>query len=89
MYWGPRLFWERYREKPIVITENGLSSRDWPSLDGQVHDAERIDFTAGADHLVELRRALADGRCRFEAYFHWSFIDKFRMGARFTSTALA
>jgi len=73
MYWGPRLFWERYK-KPIVITENGLSSRDWPSLDGQVHDAERIDFMDR--HLVELRRALADG-VPIEAYFHWSFIDNF------------
>ncbi|HYQ45591.1 MAG TPA: GH1 family beta-glucosidase [Polyangiaceae bacterium] len=73
MYWGPRLFWERYK-KPIVITENGLSSRDWPSLDGRVHDAERIDFMER--HLVELRRALADG-VPIEAYFHWSFIDNF------------
>lgn len=73
MYWGPRMFWERYK-KPIVITENGLSSRDWPSLDGQVHDEERIDFMER--HLVELRRALADG-VPIEAYFHWSFIDNF------------
>jgi len=73
MYWGPRLFWERYK-KPIVITENGISSRDWVSLDGKVHDAARIDFTER--HLVELRRALADG-VPIEAYFHWSFIDNF------------
>jgi beta-glucosidase len=73
MYWGPRLFWERYK-KPIVITENGISSRDWVSLDGKVHDAARIDFTER--HLLELRRALADG-VPIEAYFHWSFIDNF------------
>ena len=73
MYWGPRLFWERYK-KPIVITENGLSTRDWPALDGRVHDADRIDFMER--HLVELRRALAEG-VPIEAYFHWSFIDNF------------
>jgi len=73
MYWGPRLFWERYK-KPIVITENGLSSRDWPALDGRVHDAERIDFMER--HLLELRRAIADG-VPIDAYFHWSFIDNF------------
>ena len=67
------MFWERYK-KPIVITENGLSARDWPSLDGQVHDAARIDFMER--HLVELRRALADN-VPIEAYFHWSFIDNF------------
>jgi beta-glucosidase len=72
-YWGPRLFWERYK-KPIVITENGISSRDWVALDGKVHDPGRIDFTAR--HLLELHRALAAG-VPVEAYFHWSFIDNF------------
>jgi beta-glucosidase len=73
MYWGPRFFWERYR-KPIVITENGISSRDWLSLDGRVHDSARIDFTER--HLIELRRAHGDG-VPIEAYFHWSLIDNF------------
>jgi beta-glucosidase len=73
LYWGPRLFWERYN-KPIVITENGISCRDWVSRDGQVHDPQRIDFIAR--HLVELRRAIADG-VPIEGYFHWSFIDNF------------
>lgn len=73
MYWGTRLLWERYK-KPIVITENGISSRDWRSLDGKVHDPLRIDFMER--HLIELRRALADG-VSIEAYFHWSFIDNF------------
>jgi beta-glucosidase len=73
MYWGSRLLWERY-QKPIVITENGISSRDWRSLDGKVHDPQRIDFMER--HLLELRRALADG-VPIAAYFHWSFIDNF------------
>ena len=73
LYWGPRFFWERYR-KPIVITENGLSCRDWVSRDGQVHDPQRSDFIAR--HLLELRRAIADG-VPVEGYFHWSFIDNF------------
>jgi beta-glucosidase len=73
MYWGSRLLWERYK-KPIVITENGISSRDWRSLDGKVHDPQRIDFMER--HLIELRRALADG-VAIDAYFHWSFIDNF------------
>ncbi|HEY2406516.1 MAG TPA: GH1 family beta-glucosidase [Polyangiaceae bacterium] len=73
IYWGPRLFWERYK-KPIVITENGISCRDWVSLDGKVHDPARIDFTER--HLLELARALEDG-VPVQAYFHWSFIDNF------------
>ena len=72
-YWGPRFFWERYR-KPIVITENGISCRDWVARDGKVHDPDRIDFTAR--HLIELGRAIADG-VPVEGYFHWSFIDNF------------
>lgn len=73
LYYGPRFFYERYK-KPIVITENGLSSRDWISLDGKVHDPLRIDFTAR--YLREFARAIGDGTPA-RAYFHWSFIDNF------------
>ncbi len=73
MYWGPKFLHERYG-KPIVITENGISCRDWVSLDGQVHDPQRIDFTHR--HLLEASRAIADG-VPIETYFHWSFIDNF------------
>jgi beta-glucosidase len=73
MYWGPKYLHERYG-KPIVITENGISCRDWVSLDGKVHDPQRIDFTQR--HLREGARAIADG-VPLEAYFHWSFIDNF------------
>ena len=43
LYWGPKFFYERYG-KPILITENGMSNIDWVSLDGKVHDPQRIDF---------------------------------------------
>lgn len=73
LYWGPRFFYERY-QKPIVITENGVSTRDWISLDGKVHDPARIDFTKR--YLRELARAIRDGVAA-RGYFHWSFIDNF------------
>jgi beta-glucosidase len=73
MYWGPKFLHERYG-KPIVITENGISCRDWVSRDGQVHDPQRIDFTHR--YLLEGARAIADG-VPLETYFHWSFIDNF------------
>jgi beta-glucosidase len=76
MYWGPKFLHERYG-KPIVITENGISCRDWVSLDGQVHDAQRSDFTHR--YLLEGARAIADG-VPLQAYFHWSFIDNFEWG---------
>jgi beta-glucosidase len=73
LYWGPRFAYERY-DKPILITENGLSCRDWPSLDGRVHDSQRIDFLTR--HVRQLHRAVASG-VPIEGYFHWSALDNF------------
>ncbi len=79
LYWGPRFIHERYG-LPIYITENGLSSIDWPSLDGAVHDPQRIDFTAR--YLRELRRAITDG-ADVRGYFHWSLLDNFEWAEAF------
>jgi beta-glucosidase len=73
LYHGPRFFHERYK-KPIVITENGLSCRDWVSVDGAVHDPGRIDFMTR--YLRELGRAI-DAGVRVDGYFHWSIMDNF------------
>jgi beta-glucosidase len=73
LFHGPRYFYERYK-KPIVITENGLSCRDWVSLDGAVHDPNRIDFMTR--YLRELHRAIQAG-VRVDGYFHWSIMDNF------------
>lgn len=73
MYWGLRFLHERYG-KPLIITENGVSCRDWPSLDGAVHDPQRIDFTHR--YLLALHRALQEG-VPVDAYFHWSIMDNF------------
>src|SRR5256885_16820438 len=58
LYYAPRFFYERYRV-PLWITENGLSTRDQISLDGAVHDPQRIDYMHRA--LLELRRAIHSG----------------------------
>ncbi|MBC8105616.1 MAG: beta-glucosidase [Anaerolineae bacterium] len=73
LYWGPRFIYERYK-LPIYITENGLSCLDWVSLDGAVHDPQRIDFTRR--YLRELGRAVDQG-VDVRGYFHWSLIDNF------------
>ncbi|MCC5804882.1 MAG: beta-glucosidase [Opitutales bacterium] len=73
LYWGPKFLHERYG-KPIVITENGLSSTDWVHTDGQVHDPSRIDFLRR--YLRELRRAKNDG-VDVRGYFQWSLLDNF------------
>lgn len=73
LYWGPRFLYERY-QLPIYITENGMGCHDAISLDGKVHDPNRIDFTAR--YLRELKRACEDGT-DVQGYFHWSLMDNF------------
>jgi beta-glucosidase len=73
MYWGPRFFQERYG-LPQWITENGLSTRDHVSLDGKVHDPQRVDFLHRC--LLELRRAMRDG-ADVRGYLAWSLLDNF------------
>jgi beta-glucosidase len=73
MYWGPRLCHER-TGLPILVTENGVGTRDWISLDGGVHDPSRVDYLHRS--LLELARARRDG-VPVEGYFHWSLLDNF------------
>lgn len=73
LYWGPRFLHERYR-LPVVITENGHQNVDIVSLDGKVHDPQRIDYLHR--HLRELSRAHRDG-IPLKGYFQWCFTDNF------------
>lgn len=71
--WGSQFLFERY-QKPIVITENGMSNADWVDLSGQVQDPQRIDYIAR--HLRALHQAMEDG-IPVHGYFHWSLLDNF------------
>ncbi len=73
LYWGPRFLYERY-QTPIYITENGMSAHDVVSLDGKVHDPNRIDFLNR--YLLQLRKASEDG-VDIRGYFEWSLMDNF------------
>lgn len=73
LYWGPKLLHERYH-LPIIISENGMSCHDVVSLDGKVHDPNRIDYLHR--YLLALRRACEDG-VPVAGYFCWSFLDNF------------
>lgn len=73
LYWGPKFLYERYH-KPVYITENGLACHDVVSLDGKVHDPNRIDFLHR--YLSELKRAAMDG-VEIAGYFQWSLMDNF------------
>ena len=73
IYWVARFLWERYR-MPLYITENGLSSIDWVSLDGKVHDYTRIDYLNR--HLLQLEKAIDEG-VEVNGYFQWSLMDNY------------
>jgi beta-glucosidase len=80
LYWGPAFLWERYKA-PIYITENGLSCHDVVSLDGKVHDPNRIDFLHR--YLRCLRKAAEDG-VDVRGYFHWCVTDNFEWAKGYT-----
>ncbi len=80
MHWAPKFFCERYK-LPFYITENGMSAHDVVSLDGKVHDSNRIDFLNR--YLLELEKAVDDG-AEVEGYFLWSFMDNFEWAKGYT-----
>ncbi|MDO4648600.1 MAG: GH1 family beta-glucosidase [Eubacteriales bacterium] len=73
LYWGPKFLYERYK-KPFYITENGMACHDVVSLDGKVHDPNRIDFVHR--YLREYRRAAENG-VDARGYFQWSLLDNY------------
>ena len=78
--WGPNFLYERYQH-PIFITENGMSAHDVVSLDGEVHDPNRIDFLHR--YLIELEKSISDGS-DIRGYFLWSFMDNFEWAKGYT-----
>ncbi|NLM50664.1 MAG: beta-glucosidase [Clostridiaceae bacterium] len=73
LYWGPKLFYERY-QKPVIMTENGMANCDTISFDGKCHDPQRIDYVHR--HLLSLKKAAEEG-VEVDGYFLWSLLDNF------------
>jgi len=71
LYWAPKFLAERY-QKPILITENGISLDDAPSADGKIHDPQRTAFLNS--YLGAYKRAHQDG-VPLAGYLHWSLLD--------------
>lgn len=74
LYWGPKFLSGRYGNKPFYITENGMACHDTVSLDGKVHDPNRIDFLHR--YIKRLRDASEDG-VDVRGYFQWAFTDNY------------
>ncbi|MBR1744021.1 MAG: beta-glucosidase [Lachnospiraceae bacterium] len=71
LYWSPKFLYERYHV-PVLVTENGMAAMDWISLDGHVHDYQRIDFLH--QYILELHRAVKEG-IPVLGYTVWSVMD--------------
>lgn len=72
LYYAPKFLYERYK-KPIIVSENGLCNVDFVSLDGHVHDPQRIDYIER--YLIELDKVAKE--IPVEGYFYWSLFDNF------------
>jgi beta-galactosidase len=72
LYWGPKFLYERYH-RPLYITENGASCHDLLSVDGKVHDPNRVEFMR--QYLHEL--SLVSDEIDLRGYFYWSLMDNF------------
>lgn len=80
LYWGPKFLYERYK-LPFIVTENGMSSHDTVSVDGQVHDPQRLDYMQR--YLRAFKRAAEDG-VDVRGYFAWSLMDNFEWAKGYT-----
>lgn len=73
LYYVTKYFYDAYH-CPIYITENGYCGNDVISLDGKVHDPQRIDFYE--KYLTGLKKAVDEG-VDVRGYFTWSLMDNF------------
>ena len=64
-----------------MITENGMSSHDVVSLDGQVHDPQRQDYMHR--YLRAYKRAAEDGVDAI-GYLAWSLMDNYEWANGYT-----
>ena len=71
--WASKFLYERYH-LPLYISENGLSCHDVISLDGKVHDPNRIDYLNR--HLLGLEKSIDEG-VDVRGYFQWSLMDNY------------
>lgn len=73
LYWSAKFLYERYKV-PILITENGMPCHDRVSLDGKVHDPNRIDYVTR--YVKGLKKAVEEG-ADVMGYLYWSIMDNF------------
>lgn len=72
-YYGIKFLCERY-PLPLFITENGMCCHDNVSVDGKVHDPNRITFLDA--YISQMQQAMEEG-ANIIGYFVWTFLDNF------------
>ncbi len=73
IYWSAKFMYERYK-LPVLITENGMANADIISIDGYVHDPQRIDFIHR--YLNMLKNVIEEG-VPVIGYIYWSALDNY------------
>lgn len=71
--WSAKFLHERYN-LPLYVSENGMACHDAVSLDGEVHDPNRVDYLNR--YLLKLSEAIDEG-ADVRGYFVWSLTDNF------------
>lgn len=61
-----------WKPASIIVTENGASFSDDPSINGGVQDARRTDYLAA--HIQQVEQVRNEG-IAVDGYFVWSFLD--------------
>ena len=74
LYWGPKLVHDIWKPKALYITENGCSSDDVLTPDGQIYDTDRVMYFR--NYLSNLHRAVNEG-VPVKGYFLWSLLDNY------------
>src|SRR5450432_3162397 len=74
IYWAPRIAAKIWNIDTIYISENGTSSEDKLTADGNVYDLDRIMYLR--NYLTQLQRATSEG-VPVRGYFLWSLMDNF------------
>jgi beta-glucosidase len=81
IYWTPKLVSSIWGVKEIYITENGYSSEDVLTPDGQVYDTDRVLYLR--NYLTQLHRGVSEG-VPVKGYFLWSLLDNFEWSSAFS-----
>jgi beta-glucosidase len=72
---------DRYGNAQLYITENGAAFDDQPDKNGDVNDADRVEYLRS--HLQAAKQAI-DAGVNLRGYFVWSLLDNFEWHSGFS-----